>query len=593
MTNPKDIFNKAIKLIDKNIEENSNVDYYELIHLEKYNEFNLASKDNSIYQEAIGLLTEYIILIPNCKYAYLYLGVLYHQIKQFENGIIHFQKAIAIDEVYYHTHYKFGELNLDLKNFKDAAENFTNAIKFNPNCIISYFNRAYAYINLKKYAEAITDFTQYISKGTNNYKAYQKRGICFLLLKKYDDAIEDFTKVIVIDQNNASMYINRGLCYLESSDYENAIKDFNKNIELEKTDVHVLKFLKEAKLKLEDSSKPNRKPGIIQAICDMNIFALEELLVDFRTYNNATKTVFLSKMKQAFDFFKDQNEIQLIPHAGICKRQSYCRSQGGKGFAFVGKNSKTALNLIFIESSNNFEDITSCNCFTIDDTNIKIFLDYRIDIKIDERSKYYPSPDNSEMLTNCKLAYCEIINPSIDILTADTITKWLTKYSSLHSTIGINAGLYASSFNFSNLFRLLQKIEKHISFENSFKEALLELNKISNLDNIAKKNWLLKYESFEEQIAKLEVAFKDNGEIDYNTFSKKYNTNFKIKLDSNEIKYGLLFCKTFNDYYFEIARKYKIFTDEEFEMIDKSLQSNYYGTDLMYQIRKDRLEKIN
>jgi tetratricopeptide (TPR) repeat protein len=552
MPNPKDLFNKAYNLMDANGIENSNLDYYEIIHSNEGRQFySDPTKDVSIFEQAIALLNEYLAISPNCKYAHSMLGFVYYILNDYENSILNFSKTISIDENYYKAHYYLGILNNKFENYKEALGNFTRAITINPNYSDSYLNRGHAYINLANYSEAINDYTLYISKEENYFQAYQYRGLCFLFQKKYKKAIDDFTKVILLKPSYVSAYRNRGVCYLECDDYENAIQDFNKAIELGFSDEHVLKGLNEAQKKLEGLSKPDKKPQIIQAICEMNIVALESLLDDFRTYQEATKEVFLGKLNEIFERFREDKDTRLNAFAGSCNSKECDNNFGCSGLAFVGNVSNNALNLILKESENNFIDIFDCSKFKINNKNVKPIDNYEIDIKRDEEAKFSPFPERAEMFNKCKTAYNEIVNPSIDLLTKNKISNWLNKHAEFHSTIGYNAGVYASAFNFYNLFRLLKSIETHISFEVQSKNAIEEFNTIDKSEDSELQKWLLKYENLEEEIVKLELSFKDNGEIKYRKNQKRFN----IKIDLNEIQYGLQFSKIFDKYYLKISRK--------------------------------------
>lgn len=443
MQNPKDIYNKAMNLLDCNRVENSHADYYNNItHLEKIN-FKFDKKlDISIYHQIIQLLNEFVVFITNCKITHIYLGNVNHQIKDFENASLNYKKAIALDENYDLAYYNLGALNLKLKNNQEAIDNFTHAISINPNFKNNYFNRGNAHFNLNNRKEALQDFTEYISREPKYYKAYLYRAIIYKFEKEFKKTIEDCTKAISLNPNHIYLYKLRGQCYLECDEYKNAIADLEKTIELGASDKDVLKLLHEAQMKLNDSSKPNKKLQIIQAICDMNISALEELLDDFRTYQDATKETFLTKLKEAFDFFKDKKETSLIPFAGYCNFQNckfnpFCRgiecssSYGLKGLSFAGKVSRYKVDLIFTELDNNFKDVFYCRSFKIEDKNVNTYLDYRIEIKLDEKANLILSGDKLEMVNKWNSAYNEIVNHSIDVLSKETIINWLNVHAKL------------------------------------------------------------------------------------------------------------------------------------------------------------------
>ena len=109
--------------------------------------------------------------------------------------------------------------------------------------------------------------------------------------------------------------------------------------------------------------------GLINAISEMDIKALELILEDKVSYQDTTKTIFLQKLKEVFkDFQKEDNK--LIPYEGKCKSDE-CSNKNKKGIAFVGNKSGRYINFI-IEAPGCAEDIMQ-TFFWLDEDNRNTF----------------------------------------------------------------------------------------------------------------------------------------------------------------------------------------------------------------------------
>ena len=102
-----------------------------------------------------------------------------------------------------------------------------------------------------------------------------------------------------------------------------------------------------------------KKEAIIQYFSSMDLGMLELLLDENRTYQDASKEIFLEKVGSAFEEFKSNGDTYLTPAKGKCDSTS-CNNNGCSGFAFIGNNSNKSLPLIFEENESDYVDIYFC-----------------------------------------------------------------------------------------------------------------------------------------------------------------------------------------------------------------------------------------
>ncbi len=140
-------------------------------------------------------------------------------------------------------YYKQGHAAYQVRDYEQAIEKFTKAIEKDPKYSKAYINRGNAHYNLKEYDAAIADYNQALRLNPDEVKAYVNRGnVRFLLAeyssdpsKSYNLAIADFNNALRINPNDVEAYVRRGIVRSQiakysgdsQQDYKRAIEDFN------------------------------------------------------------------------------------------------------------------------------------------------------------------------------------------------------------------------------------------------------------------------------------------------------------------------------------------------------------------------------
>ncbi len=140
-------------------------------------------------------------------------------------------------------YYKQGHASYKVRDYEQAIEKFTKAIQKDPKYAKAYINRGNSHYNLKEYEAAIADYNQAIHLSPNEIKAYVNRGNVRLLLAEYSSdpdsdynlAIGDFNSALRLNPHEVEAYIRRGVVRSQiakysgdsQQDYKKAIEDFN------------------------------------------------------------------------------------------------------------------------------------------------------------------------------------------------------------------------------------------------------------------------------------------------------------------------------------------------------------------------------
>jgi len=167
------------------------------------------------------------------------LGMVEYETKNWNGAVEWFTKSLdqldepisALNQIYI---YLFrGSSYSSLKDFDQAIADYDKAIELDPKLAISYKKRGMAYANKGDYDRAIAEYTKAITLKPDDAGAYNCRGVAFSSKGDYEQAIIEYNKAIEIDPELALAYGNRGVVHSDKNDYEQAIVDYNKAIKLD------------------------------------------------------------------------------------------------------------------------------------------------------------------------------------------------------------------------------------------------------------------------------------------------------------------------------------------------------------------------
>ncbi len=109
---------------------------------------------------------------------------------------------------------------------------------------------------------------------------------------------------------------------------------------------------------------------IVHCIANLDIQLLNELLDENRTYNDISKTDFISRISEVFDYFrKECGEIKLVPVKGVCG-SSLCVNCNSPGITFRGMVSGKYMSLIINVEDDKVTDIFQCKEFKLSNGNV-------------------------------------------------------------------------------------------------------------------------------------------------------------------------------------------------------------------------------
>ncbi len=196
------------------------------------------------------------------------IGLCFYNLKEYDNSIKAFKKAVKIAEDDATSLYYLASLSILLDKSADAIIYSKKVIELRPDYFDAYKILFTLYLKLKKFDAILdlykifkdnnvvpTDETIYVVLGTlymlkksyeiaiEFFKSAQtlapkkeqisnNLGVCYMSLKDYDMAIQSFENSLLLNSNNHLTYIDLGTVYQMKGEFVKALNVFNKALEL-------------------------------------------------------------------------------------------------------------------------------------------------------------------------------------------------------------------------------------------------------------------------------------------------------------------------------------------------------------------------
>ena len=190
------------------------------------------------YTEAIEYFNKEIKEHPRNTMAYLGLGGIYFDQKQYDDAYTSVNEAIAsipkkdkhlLSKAYY---YK-GTVLLATTDTLAALQNFEKSISLDPKFADVYEKRGQLYYEQQKYDLSNADYSKLIELKPAYELGYMGLGRNYTAQKNYDEALNQYNKVLKMYPEYSSAYSFRGENYLNQKEYLKAVDDICKALSLD------------------------------------------------------------------------------------------------------------------------------------------------------------------------------------------------------------------------------------------------------------------------------------------------------------------------------------------------------------------------
>jgi hypothetical protein len=330
------------------------------------------------------------------------------------------------------------------------------------------------------------------------------------------------------------------------------------------------------------------KEVIIKYFCEMDIEMLEMVLDDGRTYNDARMEVFLKKVDEVFDKFREGGDSELIVYNGAY-RSEFLFNEGDICYTFVGNKSRNYINLIFDERNIDVYDIYQCEEFNkepyylFEDKIILLGWEYRLAILKDERVDFIPCVNYLILKQKCEDAIYEITHGETTYLTKEDYKYWVKKHDEFYERVRWIVD-YEKFIKFKMLHFHLWDICINERQNMDSEIALNEFNKISINNDKELLNWLVKNEDLG-----VEINMVNHGKWDE---AKKISGYYKISespdifISGNDIRNSVKLSEIFDAYYWKLCDKYATIEFEEMIKCKNGSEEMENYLSLTYHLKK-------
>jgi len=188
------------------------------------------------YDNAISAFEKAVEFNRKSYFAWRYLGDVYEEIRDYDNAINMFNKAIEVRPKAAFPWFSLGYIYLRLKKYDEAIKAYEKATKLDRKWAAPWNGLGHVYIELLRFDEAISAYQKAIALEPKWTVPWNNLGSLYSDLQQVEDAIAACQKAIAISPNSAKLWINLASVYVDSRRFGEAQSACEKAIELDPKD---------------------------------------------------------------------------------------------------------------------------------------------------------------------------------------------------------------------------------------------------------------------------------------------------------------------------------------------------------------------
>ena len=215
------------------------------VHATNWNAYDVTKKSglrnlkNGNYQKAVEFFTKAINIYNRDSDSYYFRGEANQGLGNHNEAIADFKKSMTMDGIGYkaNTNYMIGYSYIQLEDFDNALIHLNKAISIKSDQGSYYNNRGYVYLNQEKWNEALKDYEtakdKYLKKKENlDEYFYSEIGYIHYNLGSLKLAIENYDKAIEINSKEGFFYSDKGDALYDLGKEDDACANYIKSSEL-------------------------------------------------------------------------------------------------------------------------------------------------------------------------------------------------------------------------------------------------------------------------------------------------------------------------------------------------------------------------
>lgn len=305
-----------------------------------------------------------------------------------------------------------------------------------------------------------------------------------------------------------------------------------------------------------ETTQMTKKEFVVHCIQHMDLDTLDIIIDENKILQGTTKSVFLNKINQVFQEFKNNGDSELTPYKGFCNAYG-CKRDQGEGYSFEGNVSKKHFAIKLTESEDNKVYIENCFDFEIYDTSIEISEVISYYVYEDEKKDFVSDAKYSTLHTICSGSLTQLKNTYRNsVINKAIYLSWLAKFKLTYTALSDYSYTYSKAFeDFSNVYKDLGELSKYLEMEDSCIDAIHEFDNLNKNDEIDLLKWLVNYEETSRNL-ELFLLYYEGAVLDIFEESSYFEVDF-LKIDLTDFKTIIRFKNLFDDFYWDMLEKYR------------------------------------
>ena len=310
-------------------------------------------------------------------------------------------------------------------------------------------------------------------------------------------------------------------------------------------------------------NEPTKVEQIINAFSEMNSTALEILLDDTKTYQDATKEVFLEKVEELFLAHKNSGDDYLFSYPGKCCAEiSRCDNCGKTGYRFVGNHSNNYIDFIFEIGHETVSDIYDCSRFETTETIENLAIQASLDFDEDEKAYFVKTPDYLSKVSAAREAFSEISTTPPQLLDFEQLSYWVDKHAILSERIG-EFDIFEPIMKWTPFVRLYSDLKEIRDYLNLNFKSIQNANQHNKTLQTEQDyiDWIVKYYAvFDPAPADLKYSLT----LEKSVVSCKIDNDTTLFFHGQEFLEAYHFFKNYETKNEELLKKYCVYNDAEY-----------------------------
>lgn len=194
---------------------------------------SLTWRQSHMYADEDTLWHTTLVRNPNCWMAYNNLGKNLIDQGRTDEGILHFQKALAIKPDFEEAHNNLGAAYVQMGRIEEGINEYHQALKKNPDYVEAHNNLGIAYIHAGRVQEGLEQFNQSLKLQPRFAPTHNNLAIVYLQTGHTEEAIQHARQAVEFDGRNLGTYNTLAAAYSSSGRIEEAVEANRRALEIQ------------------------------------------------------------------------------------------------------------------------------------------------------------------------------------------------------------------------------------------------------------------------------------------------------------------------------------------------------------------------